>query len=151
MLLASSKFRSIKPYLVNQFRTTFNFVLVFQVFWFVVSCLVYIWIAFVSVYSFVNSLSSSINSLPVMSYFFRETTNFCSLEFWSSWRVTLLLNSLSAVPNVNLPLASLHPVGNVRNSCQRVTVLSNFSCHCNFHLIISHSDSLFSGIALLLV
>ena len=66
--------------------------------------------AFVSVYSFVNSSSSSINFLPVMSYFSLETTNFSGWNSGVSGGVTLLLNSLSAVPSVSLPLASLPPV-----------------------------------------
>ena len=66
--------------------------------------------AFVSVYSFVNSSSSSINFLPVMSYFSLETTNFSGWNSGVSGGVTLLLNSLSAVPSVALPLASTPPV-----------------------------------------
>ena len=45
-----------------------------------------------------------------MSYFSLETTNFSGWNFGVSGGVTLLLNSLSAVPSVALPLASLPPV-----------------------------------------
>ena len=66
--------------------------------------------ALVSAYSSVNSSSSSINFLPVTSYFSLLTTNFSGWNLGVSGGVTLLLNSLSAVPSVALPLASLPPV-----------------------------------------
>ena len=66
--------------------------------------------ALVSAYSSVNSSSSSINFLPVTSYFSLLTTNFSGWNLGVSGGVTLLLNSLSAVPSVALPLASTPPV-----------------------------------------
>ena len=67
-------------------------------------------LAFVSVYSSVNSSSSSINFVPVRSYFSLLRTNFSGWNTGVSGGVILLLNSLSAVPSVALPLASTPPV-----------------------------------------
>ncbi len=67
--------------------------------------------SFVAVYSLPGtSSSSSINLSPVMSYFSLETTNFSGWNSGVFGGVTLLLNSLSAVPSVALPFASTPPV-----------------------------------------
>ena len=67
-------------------------------------------LAFVSVYSSCNSSSSSINFVPVRSNFSLLRTNFSGWNTGVSGGVILLLNSLSAVPSVALPLASTPPV-----------------------------------------
>ena len=66
--------------------------------------------AFVSVYSSVNSLSSSTNLVPVMSYFSLLSTNFSGWKTGVSGGVILLLNTLSSVPSVDAPLSSTPPV-----------------------------------------
>ena len=67
--------------------------------------------AFVASYSSPGtSSSSSVNLWPVISYFSLLTTNFSGWNLGVFGGVTLLLNSLSAVPSVALPLASTPPV-----------------------------------------
>ena len=66
-------------------------------------------LALVSVYLSVNSLSSSNSFSPVRSYFSLLTTYFSGWNTGVSGGVILLLNSLSAVPSVALPLASTPP------------------------------------------
>ena len=67
-------------------------------------------LAFVAVYSSVNSSSSSTSFVPVMSNFSLLRTNFSGWNSGVSGGVILLLNSLSSVPSVDVPSALTPPV-----------------------------------------
>ena len=134
-----SKLICIKPYLVNQFRTTFNS-LGIQVFWFVVGNTISIWIC-VSFSVFICQLIVIIHQFSTSNIvFFFAYNEFFWLEFrcfwWCYFVVEFFIRSTVSSVTVGIFTTCWRYIG---NSCQWMTILSH--CHCNscFHGIISHT------------
>ena len=135
------EFSSIKPYLVYQFRTAFNSLSI-QVFWFVVCNTINIWIRICCCVLVTRDIIVVIHQLVTSDVIFLfRNDKFFWLEFRSFWRSDFVVEFFicSTVSSVTISVYTTSWC-NVCNSSQCVTVLSNFNCHCSFHLIVSHSE-----------
>ena len=134
------EFSSIKPYLVYQFRTAFNSLSI-QVFWFVVCNTINIWISICCCVLVTRDIIIVIHQLVTSNVIFLfRNDKFFWLEFRSFWRSDFVVEFFIC-STVSCVTVSVYTTSwcNVCNSSQCVTVLSNFNCHCSFHLIVSHS------------